>query len=281
MDLGEKIRKARLEKGLTQRQLAGDRITRNMLSQIENGQASPSMKTLEYLAEKLDVGVGWLLAEEDGTKLYAARKKLREGDYMGAIHAAKAVGAAGEEGHLLLATAAAGEARAAYASGDFARLREYAAMALQQNEKTTYRSEGLEEEMLWLCASCSVLENRKDDALERFRKHYDAAGWEARNHLLLARHHLRAQNLQAAEREIWTITVLPESERPPYLLLRGMLCLAQDKYGNAVSFLRQAEEQGKDNKVLLREVYGCLETCYKALEDYKLAYEYAAKLREI
>ena len=46
MELGEKIRQARLDAGMSQRQLCGDEITRNMLSLIENGSAKPSMKTL-------------------------------------------------------------------------------------------------------------------------------------------------------------------------------------------------------------------------------------------
>ena len=51
MNLGEKLRLARVEAGLSQRELCGDRITRNMLSQIENGLASPSVATLQYLAQ--------------------------------------------------------------------------------------------------------------------------------------------------------------------------------------------------------------------------------------
>ena len=50
MELGEKLRLARQEAGLSQRQLCGDVITRNMLSQIENGSAKPSMETLRYSA---------------------------------------------------------------------------------------------------------------------------------------------------------------------------------------------------------------------------------------
>ena len=38
MELGEKLRLARLEAGLSQRALCGDEITRNMLSRIENGE---------------------------------------------------------------------------------------------------------------------------------------------------------------------------------------------------------------------------------------------------
>lgn len=64
MELGKKIRAARLEAGLSQRQLCGDVITRNMLSQIENGSANPSMTTLQYLAGRLEKPVSYFLQEE-------------------------------------------------------------------------------------------------------------------------------------------------------------------------------------------------------------------------
>mgnify|MGYP002509098608 CR=1 FL=1 len=44
MELGQRLKAARLEMGLSQRQLCGDVITRNMLSQIENGRVEPSLK---------------------------------------------------------------------------------------------------------------------------------------------------------------------------------------------------------------------------------------------
>ena len=70
MELGEKLKKARLEAGLSQRQLCGDEITRNMLSQIENGSAQPSMATLSYLAGRLGKSVGWFL--DEGAEEYSA-----------------------------------------------------------------------------------------------------------------------------------------------------------------------------------------------------------------
>ena len=63
MELGEKIRCARQEAGLSQRQLCGSEITRNMLSLIENGSAKPSMKTLQYLAARLGKNVSFFLEE--------------------------------------------------------------------------------------------------------------------------------------------------------------------------------------------------------------------------
>lgn len=65
MELGEKILKARLAAGLSQRQLCGQEITRNMLSQIEHGTAQPSMTTLKYLAARLEKPVSYFLDEEE------------------------------------------------------------------------------------------------------------------------------------------------------------------------------------------------------------------------
>jgi len=64
MTMGERIRSARLEAGLSQRQLAGDEMTRNMLSALENDSAKPSLSTLKYLSEKLCKPVSFFLGED-------------------------------------------------------------------------------------------------------------------------------------------------------------------------------------------------------------------------
>ena len=46
-ELGRRIKEARIAKKMTQSQVVGTFITRNMLSQIENGNALPSITTLE------------------------------------------------------------------------------------------------------------------------------------------------------------------------------------------------------------------------------------------
>ena len=64
MDLGEKLRLARIEANLTQSALCGDTITRNMLSQIEHGTARPSMATLKILAARLGKPMSYFLEED-------------------------------------------------------------------------------------------------------------------------------------------------------------------------------------------------------------------------
>ena len=64
MELGEKILQARLAAGLSQRQLCGDTITRNMLSLIEHGTARPSMGTLRVLAQRLGKPLSFFLDDQ-------------------------------------------------------------------------------------------------------------------------------------------------------------------------------------------------------------------------
>ena len=59
--LGQKIKKARLDLKLTQQDLAGDFITRNMLSKIESDIATPSLKTLQYLTKRLNKPISYFL----------------------------------------------------------------------------------------------------------------------------------------------------------------------------------------------------------------------------
>lgn len=63
--IGRRIKEARLAKKMTQAEVVGNFITRNMLSQIESGTALPSMKTLAYLSQVLDLPFSSLLNETE------------------------------------------------------------------------------------------------------------------------------------------------------------------------------------------------------------------------
>jgi tetratricopeptide (TPR) repeat protein len=51
--LGERIRQARKARRMTLQQVAGDRLSVSMLSRIETGQATPSIETLQLIADQL------------------------------------------------------------------------------------------------------------------------------------------------------------------------------------------------------------------------------------
>lgn len=76
MEIGEKIKRLRSAKLMTQAELAGGEITRNMLSRIENGAAMPSLGTVMHIAAKLNVSPGFLLANEEDELLYFKSREI-------------------------------------------------------------------------------------------------------------------------------------------------------------------------------------------------------------
>src|SRR5437764_6300145 len=58
--LGERVRQLRVAAGLTQTDLAGDRFSKEYVSQIERGKTRPTRETIEWLAGKLGVDAGFL-----------------------------------------------------------------------------------------------------------------------------------------------------------------------------------------------------------------------------
>lgn len=78
MTMGQRILAARLAAGLSQRELAGEEITRNMLSSLEHDAANPSVATLRYLAQRLGRPVGYFLGEDGPGEAIAA---FEAGDY--------------------------------------------------------------------------------------------------------------------------------------------------------------------------------------------------------
>lgn len=79
--LGQKIRDERKKNKLTQRELAGNFITRNMLSQIENNQAKPSITTMAYLANRLNKTIDYFMSEETKSEQIAKLAKELMADY--------------------------------------------------------------------------------------------------------------------------------------------------------------------------------------------------------
>ena len=86
--LGKKIKELRLQKNMTQTELAGSTITRNMLSQIENGTAQPSVTTIIELSEKLGAPTEYFFSQTNDLPTFRKlesiakiRKLYASGDY--------------------------------------------------------------------------------------------------------------------------------------------------------------------------------------------------------
>jgi tetratricopeptide (TPR) repeat protein len=60
LQLGERVRQLRVAAGWTQTELAGDRFSKEYLSQIERGKTRPTEETIGWLAERLGADPGFL-----------------------------------------------------------------------------------------------------------------------------------------------------------------------------------------------------------------------------
>jgi tetratricopeptide (TPR) repeat protein len=58
--LGERLRQLRVSAGMTQTELAGERFSKEYVSQIERGKTRPTRETIDWLAARLGVDTGYL-----------------------------------------------------------------------------------------------------------------------------------------------------------------------------------------------------------------------------
>lgn len=257
MALGELLRQARLDAGLSQRELCGDTITRNMLSQIENGGARPSMDTLRYLASRLGKPVAYFLEEaspEDGA-MEKARKAYAEGNFAATLELVRDIQHR-EEGALLYSLAAMGRAEQVFAEGRLP----YAAALLKEaaRPECMYYTADLERRRLLL------LSKADPEALERIAK---ALPEDDEMLLLRARAALAEGDPGKAAR---LLDAAEDCGNSAWCLLRGECWLAAGEYARAIACFAPVEEQALPQ----------LERCYAALGDYQKAYFYAKRQRE-
>ncbi len=258
MDLGSRIKAARIAAGLSQRQLCGEHITRNMLSQIENGSAHPSMKTLGYLAEKLGKPVSYFLDEQAA---------------------------------LLPNQQPMAEARGALALGDLEKMRR-ALDAVREPDEQVYE-EKLLLEYYWhfYRARQALAEGMKPYGIKLLYEALELNGlyitkqlrYRCRVMLAMAGEQIslesdeegllaRAQQCHDPIRRLEILAAAEERENPRWLLLQAQALFDTKRYEEAAGLYSCVPP--------CREVYEKLEICYRELGDYKQAYEYACKQRE-
>lgn len=264
MDLGQKLKQVRLEQGLSQRLLCGDVITRNMLSLIENGSASPSMDTLRYLAERLGKPVSYFLDEDvlissNQSVMDAARLAYEQGKYDQVIKILKQYHAPDRifdwEEALLRSLALLGLAEEAISRGKGPYCLELLEKVSEIGPQTPYYTMDLERRRLLLRAQVAPTQLPVDD-LELLLRAESALNREKPEE---AGRYLEATQIRSGAR--WNY-------------LRGQAYLQAEDYAKAQTCLEAAWEYDPKGCAAL------LEQCCRQQEDYKGAYHYACLLRD-
>lgn len=264
MELGQKLKAARLEAGLSQRQLSDGIVTRNMLSQIENGAAHPSMDTLRQFAARLGKSISYFLEDEAVTSpnqavMASARARYQAQDFaavMGILEDYRCPDPIfDEEFFLLLSLSRMEQARLAIGENRLPYAENLLQQAAEAGERTAYFTPALERERrLLLSQTTATVELPTDD----------------RELLLRAENALRGGELH---RCLQILDAAVDQAAPKWHLLRGDALFAAGEYEACAKHLTLAEESYPNQTVPK------LEICYRELKRFEKAYEYACKQR--
>lgn len=268
--LGAKIKALRKAKGLTQSELVGSRVTRNMLSSIENGTANPSLDTLKYIADRLSVSVAYLVSEDDDLTFYEKKRRIdkiyrayKARNFSACVSLINSISQKDDELNYLLAYSHLEIAKRNIAHGSLVSAAKNLELSAEYSEMTKINTEHIEAQLPMYLA---VTKNVQSPLLE-----FDAQKY--RNLLI-----------DSVEFEFFKYITLDLSyafETPSFALhIEAKQLIKERNYTEAVKRLLNAAELSKNesyNAFVVFSVYSDLEYCYKQLFDYEKAYTYSTK----
>ena len=284
--LGQKIRRLRVAQQMTQAELAGDQITRNMLSQIENGNAQPSLATILYLADKLDIAPGYFFAEDEDEFLYRKMQridKIKQAFAAGAWQRCMALcqdnlnGSDDEVTFILcrcayqLALRAFAEGRLCAAHSGFVQTLEYASQTIYD---TSSLSRTAYDYLTYLAQFDSALEI---PSFIRPQKYGDNAEQPWFSAYLQALASVHAGDLSTPEH----LLALIDFAEPAFAVhIRARMAMASCDYSGAVQLIERVltPERGlPPSKPMVYLLYGDLEICCRETGDFERAYRYSTQ----
>ena len=269
-NLGKKIKALRKAKGLTQAELTGNKITRNMLSSIENGIANPSLDTLQYIADGLGVPVSYLISEEDDLFFFQKKEKIEKiyrayeaKNYTACINIINSLTSKDSELQYILASAYLELGKQNVANGALLTARKNLELAAESCSNTKLNTLHIEAQIPMYS---SIAKNVQSPLLEFDYQKYTA---------------LLNDGMDYEFFSYLTMDFSHTFEAPVYRLhMEAKAIIKERNYTEAVKRLLSATELSKNdsyNAFVIFSIYTDLEYSYKQLYDYENAYLYSTK----
>lgn len=270
MTLGDKIRAERIKRGMTQSDIAEDKITRNMLSAIEGGKALPSLDTLYHIADKLNLPVAYLVSDDIELSAFkrldlieSVRKAFSRKQYSDCISIIEEISVVDDELAYILAYSHFEIGASAARNGAFITAEKHLMLSEKFFSQTVYDTRTLECKLpLYLSfvknvnsplldfdkdVFCDIMTDVVD--LEFFK--YLCNEWDYDYSNELFKKHADAK-----------------------------IKIKERKYYDAIKILLEISEAKSSyeyHAYLMYLVYGDLDYCYKQIYDFENAYKYATK----
>ena len=270
MTLGEKIKNARRSKKMTQQELCRDHLTRNMLSAIECGKASPSLSTLEYIASRLSIPTSYLVSDDDDLFFYEKKQAMKsitaaykEKRYRDVIKLAEALSSLDNELAFILAQSHFALARKSVLSGALITAKDHITAAEEYCKQTVYETATIEHLILMYRA---LAQNIQSPLLEFDIKAFES-GIDPDYEYEFYRYILSDSSFQY--------------KNPTFSKhIRAKELIKNRKYHEALRLLEEIiDEKNPEtyNCYAMFGVYTDMEYCSKQLANFEAAYKYASK----
>ncbi len=270
MSIGEKIKARRKQLGLTQAQVSGDKISRNMLSLIESGNASPSLDTLYYIADKLNIRIEYLVSRDISIETFERIEHEQEiwdefhkNNFEKSLYLIDRFGQKSNSLMYLAAECAYRIAKEKTRNGSLASARRWIEKTMEYISLSTLDTKLLRAKISLIS---SITQN-----IQAPKLHFDNEEYDDLVH-----------DVTDEEYYHYYIGDLDYQYKNPILSLH---MTAKNKiksrlYVEAIQLLCQAEEektQENYDAFVFFGIYTDLENCYKELLDFEKAYRYATK----
>lgn len=284
MHIGEKIKRLRTAKLMTQSELVGGEITRNMLSRIENGAAQPSMATINYIASRLNVSPGFLLAEEDDEILYFKsaeisniKKAYANKNYSLCREMCINSEWSDDELMLILAESTLYVAIESFARGNLHRASELLDEVLECCSKTIYNTDTVaslaQGYFNYMGHISPTLDISSVDISQASKLPFLNDEFFVYSHLFLAGEAVGYKKIPYSEEKISLL-----AEKSSYKMhLKAKILMEEAKYSEGYSLLYELlfNDSYEIPEPMLYFIFGDLEICCKEINDFKGAYDFS------
>lgn len=270
MTIGEKIKQARLSLGITQSNLGGKVVTKNMISLIESDKATPSFDTLMHICKELKLPIGYLLGDTTSLFFYKKAESIAmihslysEKSFDRCIALISSLQETDNELEYISANCYFEIGIFYYKRGSFNQAKDNLTKALEHSKKTIFDTERIELTAPLYLAVCtnfnapllefdsSMFEKRLDNYLEADLYHYLTLDSEYKFRHIPYLNHMEAKRL-----------------------------IHERKYKDALDILLEIEATRGNydyDAFFMFSVYSDIDNCYKNLYDFENAYRYSSK----
>ncbi len=294
--IGRKVKNLRQEKLMTQSELAGEKITRSMLSLIEHGNSEPSLSSLSYLADRLHVSPAFLLADENEDGMYRRAARIDDvrlayaaGEYAICLDLCRAIGLDSDDEITLLSSECSIRlAVEEITEGNLHSVTSHLENAVAYAEKTRYHASHVYAEASvlarYITRFSDAFYSDVETAAEEKSVPLSAAAGEPFCAYALLCLHLDRDDLSVEEyrRLLREERVALSGAAPLYAShIEELLLTREGDYKGALELIHTMLLEGERLPVpMLYEIFRDRELCAREVGDYKGAYESATAKNE-